>query len=206
MTELSIADQFINDVQLAKWGDQNRGIPPFNWKDVPILKDPFSLAVYPLLLWELKPATVIELGAYLGGSALWMADMMDTMNIKSHVYSYEIKRDLIKVEHPNITFIQMDLSKPENFDHEMLKSLPHPWLVIEDAHVNIYNTLSVFDKYVNAGDYVIVEDTLFPDTSKVEQFYAFLSEFGSGYEVDSHYTDMYGYNATWNLNGYLRKK
>jgi cephalosporin hydroxylase len=206
MTDLLISDQLINDIQLAKWGNKTLGLPSFTWKDFPILKDPFALAVYPQLLWELKPATIIELGAYMGGSALWLADMMQAMKIEGHIFSYELYRDRIEVKHPQITFVKIDLNNLEEFDDIMLQNLPHPWLLIEDAHTNAYNTLKKLNKFLLSGDYLIVEDTLFPDLDKGEKFYKFLKEFGSQYELDTRYTDMYGYNVTWNSNGYLRKR
>ena len=46
------------------------------WRGVPILKDPLTLTASQHLLWELKPQTVIEFGAYKGGSALWTADIL----------------------------------------------------------------------------------------------------------------------------------
>ena len=34
------------------------------------------MAMYQMLLWELKPKTIIEIGSGTGGSAVWMADLM----------------------------------------------------------------------------------------------------------------------------------
>ena len=54
------------------------------WRGVPIIKDPLSLTVNQQLLWELKPQTVIEFGAYKGGSALWRAEMLKMLGCRSH--------------------------------------------------------------------------------------------------------------------------
>ena len=84
-----------------------------------------------------------------------------------------------------------------------LKQLPHPWLVIEDAHQNVYEVLRHFDSLLEPGDYLVVEDLL--SLPKYAQTSRFLSEARGRYVVDTHYTDMFGYNATWNLNGYLKR-
>ena len=43
---------------------------------MPFLKDCLSLTTVQKLFWEEKPQTVIELGAWKGGSALWSAHML----------------------------------------------------------------------------------------------------------------------------------
>jgi cephalosporin hydroxylase len=46
------------------------------WKGKPLFKTVFDYAMLPMLLWELKPATVFEIGSGAGASAIWMADTM----------------------------------------------------------------------------------------------------------------------------------
>ena len=41
----------------------------------------------------------------------------------------------------------------------ILQSMPHPWIVIEDAHINLINVLEHFHKYMIPGDYFIIDDT-----------------------------------------------
>ena len=40
-----------------------------------------------------------------------------------------------------------------------LQNLPHPWLVIDDAHVNMVPLFRHINNYVQSGDYLIWEDT-----------------------------------------------
>lgn len=68
------------------------------------MKDPFSLASYPLLLAELRPATILEIGSFLGGSAIWMADMMAVQGVDGRVYSFDVITDRINVTHPRVGF------------------------------------------------------------------------------------------------------
>ena len=84
---------------------------------MPILKDPFDLTIAQQLLWELKPRTVIELGAYKGGSALWTADMLKMFGCKSRVISVDIDLTLLDAEarkSPDVEFIEGDLCEVEN--------------------------------------------------------------------------------------------
>src|SRR3984893_18585630 len=59
----------------------------YSYRGIPMLKNPFEVALYPLLFWQVKPRTVIEIGSYLGGSALWLADLMRNCDIDRAGYS-----------------------------------------------------------------------------------------------------------------------
>jgi len=48
----------------------------YQYRGVPLLKNPFDLALYPILLWKLQSRTVIEIGSKSGGSALWLGDLL----------------------------------------------------------------------------------------------------------------------------------
>ena len=77
------------------------------------------------LLWEVKPQTVIEIGAYMGGSALWVADMLKMFGIKSRVLSMDIDLSLldpVAKKYPDVTFIEGDSNDIEKyFPEELLK-------------------------------------------------------------------------------------
>jgi len=202
LSDLAVSRQFVRAVQDAKWSGSE--MPRVHWKGIPNLKDPYDLAIVPLLLWELKPATVIELGAYLGGSAIWMADLLGTMGVHSRVYSFDIDVRRIRARHPQVEFIQADLTRLETLTLPAPESLPRPWLVIDDAHVNTYRVLQHFDRHLRSGDYLIMEDTIY-HFEKQRELARFLAEHGNRYRVDRRFTDLFGYNATFNFNGYIRR-
>ncbi|XP_068751307.1 rhamnosyl O-methyltransferase-like [Montipora capricornis] len=197
------------------------------WRGVDIMKDPLDLAIVQQLLWELKPRTVIEFGAYKGGSALWAADMLKMFDCKSRVISVDIDLSLLDSEakkSTHVEFIEGDLMQVETIlPAEFLKTLEHPWFLVEDAHVNVKGILEHFDHFTEPGDYICIEDTnpLAPAVSgqglvkelgytlfgpkKLNELKNFLSGRSQTYMVDQRYTDMFGYNATWNMNGFLKR-
>src|SRR5215210_2165458 len=59
----------------------------YSYRGVPMQKNPFDVALYPLLLWQLKPRTIIEIGSKSGGSALWFGDMLDAFSLNGKVHS-----------------------------------------------------------------------------------------------------------------------
>lgn len=201
-TALPLSLQLYSRVQRRKANYHAAAVPPLNWKGVACLKDPFDLALYPLLLWDLKPATIIEIGSFTGGSAVWLADLLAAMSVDGRVYSFDVDPGRVVASHDRVTFAYADCHQVSTFPAS-LKQLPHPWLVIEDAHQNVYGVLRFFDSVLEPGDYLVVEDLLrLPLYAQVRRF---LAEARGRYAVDTLYTDMFGYNATWNVNGYLKR-
>jgi cephalosporin hydroxylase len=187
-------------VQSAK--AQLNGKAGVSWRGVPLMKDPWDIAMYPMIIWELRPRTIIELGAGSGGSALWMADIVTAFDLNTRIISAEINMGRVQVRDPRIEFVKFDLRKINSEQFPVaVRDLPHPWLLIEDAHVNLVQVLEYFDRHVICGDYVIVEDT--GNSPKHAILQQFMRQHGSRYRVDTHYVDNFGYNNTWNWNSIL---
>src|SRR5205823_2568041 len=100
----------------------------------------------------------------------------------------------------------------------VLAPLQHPWLVVEDSAHLFEVTLAVlefFDAHLDRDDYIVVEDGVVAflpgeiyrryeqgPNRAVEQF---LLRNSDAYEIDRSLCDFYGYNATYNPNGWLRR-
>jgi cephalosporin hydroxylase len=188
----------------------------YSYRGIPIIKNPFDFALYPLLLWNLKPRTIIEIGSKAGGSAVWLGDLLNNFGIEGHVYSIDIVR-VTRHSHPRVTFLEgdgRDLGK--TLIPEKLAALPRPWLIIEDAD-HSYETsrhvLEFFDPHLDAGEYIVVEDGIISDLANDDACNSgphralkeFLASHKQSYEIDGAYCDFFGYNLTWNTNGYLKK-
>lgn len=188
-----------------------------------VMKTANDQAITKELLAHVRPATVIELGSFTGGSAVWLADTMKLEGITSSVYSMDIQ-DMIEnrvkeIKPDNVTFMLGDSNKiAETFTPEFLKDLPHPWIVFEDAHENTFGVLEHFVSYMKTGDYFVVEDTnpqLPPHigSGRWHEFEPgtdvllvavkkFLTKYEKECAVDS---DFFGYNGTWHWHGYIRR-
>jgi hypothetical protein len=162
-----------------------------HWRGAPLFKTVYDFSIYSMMLWDIRPWTVIELGSGMGSSAVWLADLLKAFNINSHIYSVDLNKP--DLHYDGITFLQGDCLKLETvFPRELLETAPHPWLFIEDAHVNVYGVLTHFHQYFTAGDYVVVEDS----GSKHEEIGKFLAPRFGCYKIDTRYTDFFGRNAT----------
>lgn len=214
------------DVPKNAWRPLTENAYLQTWKGVILEKDPMQIASYPMLICELKPKTVIELGALKGGSAIWLADHLELFGIEGEVYS--VDNDLSQLNEKvasdsRINFLEGDCREISAvLPPELLHNLPHPWLVIEDVHNNLVGILDHFhNNGLQSGDYLIIEDTnkfmweVWDDwedeeligrgSRKMDDLRQWLNSHQDEYMIDSYYQDMYGYNASKNWNSLLKK-
>lgn len=171
------------------------------WKDTILFKTVFDLAIYQMMMWELKPKTIIEIGSGTGGSAIWMSDLLATYNMDCKIISVDITPPAI--QYKNVTFLKGDSYEIETaLDAQMLNQLPHPWLVIEDAHVNVQGVLNYLHRFLKQGDYLNIEDS----ESKQEDIATFLENKKGDYMVDTLYCDFFGRNLTCSWDSIFRRE
>lgn len=169
-----------------------------SWKGSPLFKSVYDFAILPMLLWELKPATVFEIGSGTGASARWMADIVAGYGLDTQIYSADLKP--IATPYRGVHFLAGDCMSPASlFGDDLIRSAPHPFLIIEDAHINVREVLLYIDGFLTDGDYLFVEDSL----TKHDALAVFLSERPDQYLVDTFYTDFFGRNATSAIDSIL---
>lgn len=174
-----------------------------HYKGLLNMKSPMDLALYSMLIWELKPAAVIEFGALQGGSALWLADQLDSQLGAGVVHSFDLNPTSIseRARHPRLTFHRGDVRDFATLDAELLRGLPHPWLVIDDAHANVMNLLGWVGQFLRTGDYYVIEDVVAGlPADPLDRLLA-----DHQLLVDTFYCDNFGYNCTISPNGWLRR-
>ncbi len=194
-----------------------RGLIDYRYRDIPTQKHPVEIALYMRLIWELKPRTIIEIGSLFGGSAIWMADTLNSYGIEGRVISIDQKPPSPPYKPMNVSFMQGDQNNlVATLTDELIATLPRPWLIIEDASHHYSPTLAVlrfFDPLLRSGEYIVVEDANVTEMGVDAHFKGgparaiaeFLRERGRDYEIDTRYCDQYGRNVTGNPNGYLRR-
>lgn len=176
------------------------------YKDSSLLKSPFDYQLLTMLLWELKPATIIEFGSRFGASAHLYYDSAKMMGIPCQIYSYDIHPENVTApkDLPGLKYSFADTGDLSKYlEPEFLLSLPHPWLISEDSHFNVSGILEFMHKFLKKSDYLIVEDLVFLlDGQPILNDFC---EKHPEYLVDTFYTDNFGYNGTWFWNGILKK-
>lgn len=219
--------QDTSDIPAATWNLLLGNASHQNWKDIILAKGITEIGIYPMLIHELQPKTIIELGAFNGGSAVWLADHLELFGIEGRVYSVDINLSLLDEKAKSdsrIHFWQGDCNDLSSvLPPDMLSELPHPWLLIDDAHVNVPGTMTYFHRHgLQSGDYVIIEDTnllafgycddtwddkdeLLRAARKLDDLRGWLMNHEEEYLIDTYYQDFYGYNVSKNWNSILKR-
>lgn len=217
-----------SDIPSTVWKQLTNNNYLQTWKGLILWKSVTEIGTYPMLLHELQPKTIIEIGTYTGGSAVWLADCLEIFNIEGTVYTVDI--DLSMVEEKaktdlRIQFLEGDGNNlGEVLPPEKLSQLPHPWLVLQDtAMVEVTGLLEYFhNNGLRSEDYVIIEDTnqwiwgaseeewknqeeLQKGRKKMANLRGWLMNHEEEYLVDTYYLDLYGYNGSKNWNSILKK-
>jgi cephalosporin hydroxylase len=189
-----------------------KGTMDYRYRGIPMLKNPFDLALYPLLLDRARPRTLIEIGTYCGGSALWFADQAPGMR----VLSVDLKRPTA-VDHPAVTFLEGDARDlGVVLTPELMKSIERPLLVIEDSSHVASTTAAVldfFDRSLLPGELIVIEDGILSAMRVADSYeggplraiHEFMARTNGRYEIDRSLCDYFGTNVTWNVDGYLRR-
>ena len=124
---------------------------------------------------------------------MWLADTLRTQceDVAGKVYSFDLKSP--QFTYPGVVFKTGDSNKVKaTWPDKWLASQPHPWLVIEDAHVNVANVLDHLVSHMRAGDYLVIEDCGMNLKRKIAQ--GFLLKCGTSCKIDTMYTDYFGTN------------
>lgn len=209
---------FCSDIGGALAQTIQSGVMKTRYRGVPFLKSPFDMALYLQLLDRLKPATIIEIGCKFGGSALWFADMMQSMGHEARVVAFDID-PRVEFEDARITVLQGDAARlDESGLGEVLAGAPRPWLVVEDSAHTRDVTLAVlrwFDDRLEKGDYIVVEDGVVSildpltygryDAGPNRAVAEFMLDAAGRYAIDRSLCDFYGHNVSYNFDGWLRR-
>ena len=156
-------DRSVYSIEMMKL--HYRGKYTIRYRGSAMLKDPIDQITLSELLQVVKPATVIELGTFNGGSTLLIDDVLSKARDKYSIYSMDIntairEKSVDRIISKNVRFIQGSSYDIETkFPLDFLESVPRPLLLLEDCHRNVLGVLEHFHKVLRQGDYIVVEDT-----------------------------------------------
>jgi cephalosporin hydroxylase len=170
---------------------------PYQWRGRACFKTLYELALYPMILAELRPLSVIELGAGVGGSAGWLSDLCTAIDLPSTIHAVDLQADdggegrIRTYRRDCIEWVGEMSAERDDF--------ASPVLVIEDFHGDLHGTMAVLDGFLRPGDYLVIEDALPKQRDMAEALR------GRPYLIDTRYTDFFGLNCTSAMNGILKR-
>lgn len=194
--------------------------PENYWLGVRIQKNPLDLMVLQEIMFDKKPDTIIECGTLCGGSAYYMAGLMDLMNIAGKIVTIDCDAHptpvLLDVTDKDGRTVTMDCDVYQTPTHPKIEYIrsncltadiptcgARTMLILDCDHSSehVYAELEKFSGLVSAGQYIIVEDTDAPDKSNgpADAVQRFLNK-NRNFAVDKS-REKFGVSS--NLGGYL---
>jgi len=185
-----------------------------HWLGVRALKTPFDLWIYQEILFELRPDVVIETGTARGGSAYFLASMMDLIGA-GRVITVDVQPRDDRPSHPRITYLTGSSTDPEIVAavRGSIGAGDRTMVILDSDHArdHVLTELRTYGSLVSAGHYLIVEDTnvnghpIMPDhgPGPMEAVGDFLAEEGDRWRTMRECERLL---LTFNPGGYLRRK
>lgn len=181
-----------------------------SYRGVKAIRCPFDYVLYQMIISELKPDLIIEIGTHDGGGALYLADLLNAIG-HGVVHTIDIQPVPKKFEHPRIKFFTDGW---EGYDLKQTKEFSKI-LVIEDGAHTYEHSIGAMKKFapiVSVGSYLIVEDGILDELGMKKRYNGgpvrAIEEFmeaNKDFIVDRKWCDFFGKNATFNVNGYLKR-
>jgi SAM-dependent methyltransferase len=185
----------------------------YTYRNIPTHKCPFDFATYQMIINEIKPDLIIEIGTFKGGSTLYYADLMNNLG-HGEIHTINIIDDVddeLVINHPRIKryingYQNYDLKLAENFEKI---------IVIDDGSHNSFEVLEAFKKFknlVSVNSYYIIEDGILSELGYDETYDGGplkvkdeILNISKNYVIDRKWCDFFGYNATFNPDGFLKR-
>ncbi len=182
------------------------------YRGVKAIRCPFDYVLYQMIISEVKPDLIIEIGTNAGGGSLYLSDLQQ-LNGYGVVHTIDIvdmvTNDLI-LSNKNI---KRFLGGYESYDLDNTIGF-NTILVIDDGshtYQDVKNSLIKFNNLVSKNSYFIVEDGILNELGynnygggPLKAIEEFLKE-NPSYEINREICDFFGKNATFNINGFLKK-
>lgn len=134
---------------------------------VPCLKAVSDLWSYQEIIWDVRPSLIVEFGTYLGGSALYLAEVARLVDQRTRVITIDhaVERIDERVRgHLAIEVLEANTTDPEvaQIISKARAERPGPVFAVLDSNhtkAHVLAELELLRAITVAGDYVVVEDT-----------------------------------------------
>src|SRR5688572_11031464 len=183
------------------------------YKGVPAIKCPFDYLLYQMIVWEVKPDLIIEIGTNKGGSTLYLADLLE-LNQKGEIHTIDLpdnKENSLLCNHPRIRLFKNGF---KNYDLAPLVNFSSVLVIEDGSHLyeDTLEALKLFSPFVSKSSYFIVEDGIITELGLKKEYNGgpqkAIAEFlktNIHFEIDKKWCDFFGHSSTFNVNGYLKR-
>ena len=183
------------------------------WRGVRAQKCPLDLWVYQEILHEVQPDLIVETGTAEGGSALFLASMLDLLG-RGEVVTIDVLQRPDYPRHPRVTYLHGSSTDPAIVGHvsDLVADGDKVVVILDSDHTkdHVLAEMRAYGPLVTKASYMIVEDTNINGHPVLPDFgpgpWEAVEEFLQGndqFEVDRSREKLL---MTFNPMGYLRRQ
>jgi cephalosporin hydroxylase len=121
-----------HDLYYRRWSEGSADTLSLSWFGYEVVKCPLDLWIYQELLVRTRPDVVIETGTWCGGSALYIAMLLDHMG-HGRVITIDVETRSDRPEHPRISYVTGSSTDPNIIAHVHSSVGSERTMVILDA-------------------------------------------------------------------------
>ncbi len=150
-----------HELYYRRWLAEGMDTVNLSWFGYQLLKCPMDTWLYQELLVRTRPDVVVETGTYCGGSALFMAMVLDQIG-HGHVITIDIDPKPGRPQHPRITYLEGSSTDPAIAAQvRNIVGASRAMVILDSDHraPHVLGELEIYHPLVQVGDYLIVEDT-----------------------------------------------
>ena len=144
--------------QANEWG---KGMKGTTWEGIRTQKCPLDMWIYQEILWEIKPDVIIETGTLFGGSALYLARILDAIG-HGRVISVDIEKRNVP-NHERILYITGSSIYEQQVTEviKQIKKKDKVLVILDSDHTrdHVLTEMEIYGQMVTKGSYMIVEDS-----------------------------------------------
>jgi cephalosporin hydroxylase len=192
-----------------------KGHHNYTYRGIKSIKCPFDYALYQMIIFDVKPDLIIEIGTNHGGSALYLSDMLDILG-EGVIHTIDIMEyplsDLVKNNKRIKRFVSPNGFK--DYDISLAKDFNKVLIIDDGSHhyLDVKASLEKFKHLVSQKSYFIVEDGILDKLGMEKEYQGgpnkaileFLNQ-NNDFKIDHNLCNFFGENATFNTFGYLKK-
>lgn len=141
---------------VVEWGRPDRHLP--QWRGVGCQQFPADLWRYAELCWAFKPPFVVEVGVAAGGTALFLADVLHTVN-GGQVIGVDVRPPDFE-RYRNLVIVKADSTDPGHIRWLTKTVASSRGIVLLDGNHQAAHVAQELDLYAPLADYLVVEDTI----------------------------------------------
>jgi cephalosporin hydroxylase len=150
-----------HEIYYSRWIDEGADTINASWFGHQALKCPLDMWVYQELIVRTRPDVVVEAGTFQGGSALYLAMVLDQLG-HGRVITIDVEPRDARPQHPRITYLT-----GSSIDPAVVAAVRdavgdvRAMVILDSDHTeaHVYGELLAYHTLVRPGDYLVVEDT-----------------------------------------------